>query len=236
MTCQELRLYLEDQLGMDANFSAEAEHLAHCAECARLVEERRELRASLRLIRESVPQPSMALNSRVLANYHRQIAAGPLAAAHSIFKRPAAVVISCSAAVATLALATALLLHLPRRPENSTAKIAHPSLSRPDTPMNAANHVSPVTPDQSIKTTRSHVARRRRSVLPVVETPGTVADDFRSLMYCDRLSCGGDMLLIRVQLPSAAPFGPASPAADQIVYADVLVGPDGVARGIRVGR
>jgi len=54
-------------------------------------------------------------------------------------------------------------------------------------------------------------------------------------MYCDALSCGGAMQLIRVQLPSsAAAFEPAAATPYGTIYADVLVGSDGIARGIRV--
>ena len=43
------------------------------------------------------------------------------------------------------------------------------------------------------------------------------------------------MQLIRVQLPSsAAAFDPAAGSSDGAIYADVLVGADGIARGIRV--
>ncbi|MGA8441532.1 MAG: hypothetical protein WB762_23595 [Candidatus Sulfotelmatobacter sp.] len=43
------------------------------------------------------------------------------------------------------------------------------------------------------------------------------------------------MQLIRVQLPaSAAAFQPAAGSPDGAIYADVLVGSDGIARGIRV--
>lgn len=54
-------------------------------------------------------------------------------------------------------------------------------------------------------------------------------------MYCDELSCGGVMELIRVQLPSSGiEPGSASAPAKAPVIADVLVGPDGIARGIRI--
>ena len=45
------------------------------------------------------------------------------------------------------------------------------------------------------------------------------------------------MQLIRVQLPSsAAAFEPAAAPPYGAIYADVLVGSDGIARGIRVVR
>jgi hypothetical protein len=53
-------------------------------------------------------------------------------------------------------------------------------------------------------------------------------------MYCDELSCGGAMDVIRVQLPaSTAALAPALSSGGP-VFADVLVGSDGIARGIRV--
>jgi hypothetical protein len=55
-------------------------------------------------------------------------------------------------------------------------------------------------------------------------------------MFCDELSCVGDMDVVRVQLPSAVVPRRASalPQPTGFVNADVLVGPDGIARGIRV--
>jgi hypothetical protein len=63
----------------------------------------------------------------------------------------------------------------------------------------------------------------------------SVPEGFRSLMYCDELSCNGGMEVVRVQLPSpAAGFMPASASGNRAVSADVLVGADGFARGIRI--
>jgi hypothetical protein len=54
-------------------------------------------------------------------------------------------------------------------------------------------------------------------------------------MYCDALSCGEGMDMIRVQLPSIVMPGQGSGFVQTSgsVTADVIVGPDGVARGIR---
>jgi hypothetical protein len=55
-------------------------------------------------------------------------------------------------------------------------------------------------------------------------------------MYCDELSCPQDMEMIRVQLPSSAMPRQVSGfmQTNGSVTADVLVGPDGIARGIRL--
>jgi hypothetical protein len=62
-----------------------------------------------------------------------------------------------------------------------------------------------------------------------------VAADFRSLMYCDELSCGGLLTVVRVEVPASdVALTPASNSASDMVVADVLVGSDGIARGIRI--
>jgi len=229
MTCHELRLYFEDPLRMDAKFPAEAEHLARCPECARLIEARRELGAELRLLRESAPAPSAALEAAVLANYRGRIT-GDRTLGRSRARR-FTVVAWTTATAAVLAVAGALLLHSVRRPETSNSKIesAQPPIAETGTFEKGAYSV-PWTNAASSPKTR---LRRRARQLATTDSPAT--EDFRSLMYCDVLSCGGAMQLIRVQLPSsAAAFEPAAAPPYGAIYADVLVGSDGIARGIRV--
>jgi hypothetical protein len=234
MTCHELRLYFEDPLRRDAKFSLEAEHLAHCTECARYVEARRELGAGLRLVRESVPEPSAALAASVFANYRRRITGDPPLVRSRT--RRFTVVAWTMATAAVLALAGALLLHPARRLETSNSKIesAQPPIAEAGTFEKGANSV-PWTNAASSPRTRLRSARQPRRAPQVATTKSPASEDFRSLMYCDALSCGGAMQLIRVQLPSsAATFEPAAAAPYGTIYADVLVGSDGIARGIRV--
>lgn len=231
MTCQELRLYFEDPFRRDAAFKAEAEHLVHCPECARFVEARGELGAGLRLIRESRPQPSAALETVVLADYRHQVA-GRLSGV-TWFPRRRRLAVACwSAAAAALILAAALALHSGRGSDNSTVQLhsARPlPAPEPITPTKAANIVRPAKPMGSLSARHQRPARSEK----VVESPALA--DFRSLMYCDELSCGGAMQLIRVQLASSAvAFAPAGATTNDVIYADVVVGPDGIARGIRV--
>jgi hypothetical protein len=235
MTCHELRLYFEDPLRMDAEFPGEAEHLAHCTECARLVEARRELGAGLRLVRESAPEPSEALKVAVLANYRRRITGDPTLG-RSRTRR--FTVVAWTTAAAVLALAGALLLHPARRLETSGSKIesAQPPIAKTGTFEKGANTV-PWTNAASSPKTLLRSARPPRRAPQVATTKSPPSEDFRSLMYCDALSCGGAMQLIRVQLPSsAAAFEPAAESPYGAIYADVLVGSDGIARGIRVVR
>jgi hypothetical protein len=235
MTCHELRLHFEDPLRMDAEFPGEAEHLAHCTACARFVEARCKLGSGLRLVRESAPEPSAALMTSVLANYRAQISGGDPTLVRSRTRR-FAVVAWTTAAAAVLALAGALLLHPARRLETSNSKIesAQPPVAETGTFEKGANRV-PWTKAASSPKTRLRSARQPRRAPPAATTKSPVSEDFRSLMYCDALSCGGAMQLIRVQLPSsAAAFEPAAALPYGAIYADVLVGSDGIARGIRV--
>jgi hypothetical protein len=235
MTCHELRLYFEDPLHRDAKFPPEAEHLAHCTECARFVEARRELGAGLRLVRESAPEPSAALAASVFANYRRRITGDPPLVRPRTHRF--AVVCWATAAAAVLAL-SAVLLHPARRLETSNVKIesAQPPIAQPGISENGANRVRWTKAASSPKT-RLRSARQPRRAPQLATTRSPASEDFRSLMYCDALSCGGAMQLIRVQLPSsAAAFEPAAALPYGAIYADVLVGSDGIARGIRVVR
>ncbi len=219
---------------MDAEFPREAEHLAHCTKCARFVEGRRELAAGLRLVRESAPQPSAALDAAVLANYRRWITGDPPLVRSRT--RRFTVVCGTGAAAAVVALAAALLLHPARRLETSNLKIesAQSPIGQPGTSEKGANGV-PWTNAASSPKTRLYSARQARRAPQLATAKSPVSEDFRSLMYCDALSCGGAMQLIRVQLPSSASaFEPAAASPDGPIYADVLVGLDGIARGIRV--
>ena len=235
MTCHELRLYFEDPLRMDAEFPSEAEHLAHCAECACFVAARRKLGTGLSLVRESAPEPSAALEAAVLENYRRQIT-GDLSVVKSR-GRGFAVVNWTTALAAGLALAAVLLFHPAPRLDTSNLKIEsaeQSSVAQPVTSVKAANRV-PWTNTASSQKTRLLSARRPRRAPQRDIAKSPASEDFRSLMYCDPFSCGGAMQLIRVQLPSsAAALVPAAALPDGAIYADVLVGSDGVARGIRV--
>jgi hypothetical protein len=235
MTCHELRLYFEDPLLMDAEFPGEDEHRAHCTECARFAEARRKLGSGLRLVRESAPEPSEALEAAVLANYRAHISGGdpPLVRSR---RRRLTVVAWTMAAAAVLAVAGALLLHSARRLETSNSKIesAQPPIAETGTFEKGAYSV-PWTDAASSPKTRLRSLRQPRRGRQLATTKSPAFEDFRSLMYCDALSCGGAMQLIRVQLPSsAAAFEPAAAPPYGAIYADVLVGSDGIARGIRV--
>jgi hypothetical protein len=230
MTCHELRRYFEDPLRLDEEFRVETEHLARCAECARFVEARRALRASLRLVRESVPEPSGALDKAVLDDYREYIAGGP-SPASSLPKRRSLKVAAWAVAAAAIVLVAGVFVV--GRTTKTVAIRSEPTPHSFSVPQPRPIEAPSAT--TSRKPTPSNSVRRAPLAKPLAAPESLASAGFRSLMYCDELSCSGAMLVIRVELPPyAAPFVPASAAGTGPIVADVLVGPDGIARGIRV--
>ena len=232
MTCKELRLYFEDPLRRDDEFGPEAAHLAHCSDCARFVETQRGLAAGLRLICESVPRFPAALDEAVLSNYRRQVASAAVPF-RSAAARPQWASLGWSvAAVAAVIMVTALLSLPGRRPLVQTESREPAIVSRAP-----SAHTESTT--AAIKAEPVHSAENRTLQRPAMK-PGImrehpVAADFRSLIYCDELSCGGLLAVIRIRLPASdVALTPASNSASDTVLADVLVGSDGIARGIRI--
>ena len=233
MTCHELRLYFRlhctDPMGADARLDVDAEHLKHCEECARFVEQQRELGASLRLARMSAPKVPSSLDSAVLANYRRQVAERRASARTAPRNRLA--ILCWSAAVAAIALVAALLMFSGRR---TAATVAPPGPAPAATKPQPIASAPPAGRPQPQLRKHSHPPPQHSGSSNVVLT-GSLPPDFRGLMYCDQLSCSGAMEIVRMQLPaSALMFAPGSNSANAVVLADVLVGPDGIARGIRI--
>ena len=242
MTCQEIHDYFGDPqhlAGGPPHDSAEiAEHTVSCTDCSRFVEAQRQLGTALRLTRQRVPQLSASVDAAVLANYRQRTRE----ARGSVTSPPGArlgtlAILRWSAALATVALVAVILLFPGRK---SATTITQPA----PTPRRAASQLddrnrrdSSLSPETTRKLTHAAAFPTRRSrPAPSAAIPGgRFPAGFRSLMYCDELSCAEAMQMIRVQLPSAtAVFLPSSAQTDGAVFADVLVGADGIARGIRI--
>ena len=230
MTCHELRQYFEDPLS-DAEFRAETEHLARCAECAHFIATQRQLRSGLRRLREAVPQFPGRLDTTVLADYRRDVMNRATVPNPCTSRRRMAILCVTGAVVAMVLVAVVV---------SSLKPGAASLISGAQRPESAANSQSiPRKPTVSFKGSAkvrsSYPARGRRRMLPMATSQISSSPDFRSLMYCDELSCGGLMDVIRVQLPSSGSrLGLPSTEAHSTVVADVLVGSDGIARGIRI--
>src|SRR5262249_42904456 len=97
----------------------------------------------------------------------------------------------------------------------------------------AGKHAARTAWREGLQKRTLHPVDRLATASPHADTP--LPEEFHSLMYCDELSCAGAMEMIRVQLPSAMVARPAGlMQSGDAVYADVLVGADGIARGIRI--
>jgi hypothetical protein len=250
MTCQEFRSYLEyRQLAGAQIDSVAAGHASNCEICAGIMEEQRELASSLHLVRESVPQLPASLNAAILANYRSY-------AAHKVHSpRPArsrrrvslfaAFAWTAAVAAGLIIAAAELRLFLPSEDApiatvpSTTSQIqatamAGPPPSEPRLSISKLASATGAKPKRKLSATARQVAGNESSTIAATRASEALPIGFRSLMYCDALSCGGPMEMIRVQLPSSVGLAPAWAQSNQVVYADVLVGPDGIARGIRI--
>jgi hypothetical protein len=232
MTCREVRLYIVDLLRRDCDLGPEPEHLIHCADCARFVEVQRDLGAGLRLTRQSVPPLPASLDDAVLANYRKHIADRPVPGNATLRRRRFAVL--CWSAAAAVVLVSGILLF---HGWKAVTTIAQPPLPQSATASQPPATVAAATGISKPKSLHAaaHRALHQHPAPSVTMLESPLPTGFRSLMYCDELSCGGAMEVIRVQLPpSVAALAAASNSTDGAVFADVLVGPDGIARGIRI--
>ena len=238
MTCKELRSHFEDHPRDAETLSSRgdvAEHVVTCADCSRFVAEQRELGTSLREIRESAGSVPESPADSVLLSYRRHIAERRVShrvAGGWFYPRLA----WGFAALAIGILVVAVFLTRSRRETTdavlpvSTKTIAPatvPTSGIPDMPR-------PAKRKNVVAKRMLAVAPERTASLPV-RAVRSLPEGFHSLMYCDELSCPQDMEMIRVQLPSSAMPRQVSGfmQTSGSVTADVLVGPDGIARGIR---
>ena len=204
-------------------------------------------------LRESAPEIPSSLDTAVLTNY-RAFAVEKAMTVHRTPRRRinliAAAEWAAALAAAMVIAGVALRLFFPTG-EISTAptqvttpqvRSASQSSAPPvaNTQRSNANHprssiVAKWKPRTEKQRPARHVAKRETANVVATNSPNPLPEGFRSLMYCDALSCGDPMEMIRVQLPpSAVGLAPAWSQSNGIVYADVLVGPDGIARGIRI--
>ena len=241
MTCQDLHSYYENRLRGGTRTGAGSDevsaHLVTCADCSRFVEAQQEMETNLRLVREAAPQPSAALDATVLTNYRRQAEEwrGAVTATPARRQRPSGVLRWSAGLAAVVLVAAVLFLSRKNSPTTITQSPAAPpaAVSQPTNRSHREENLSQAT-TQEVPHPAAYRARNRRPVPAAATLVNPIPVGFRSLMYCDELSCSGSMEMIRVQLPSAAAFASASMQTNGVVFADVLVGPDGIARGIRI--
>ena len=236
MTCNEFRSHVAGPGASALPLPNEpSEHLAICAHCRAFFEGRQELQRQLQLIRDSAPQIPASLDAKVLGKYHEQIA---LARARSGQPRRTIVplMVSWKSALVTAALVFIAWGFVGRRhmqpPMPDQAQMIVESAKPQNTSSPADTYGARVT-TQKRKRRPNHA--RPAAAVPVAAASASLAAGFRGLMVCDALSCPETLEVIRVQLPpSFAGFASTSTTENGVVLADVLVGPDGIARGIRI--
>lgn len=230
MTCQELHCYLENPLRVEIYIYRESlpaavlEHLSQCGECERLFEEQKALGIRLQIARDAAPEVPQGLTAKVLESYRQQIQQ-PESGRRNVWKFSNRwLAWGAAAAVVVAAITIAFLLspkHSPKAPDKVVSKKEAPATVEPRLVGTSMAPVEVQTTKHEAPVERVRKAATNKSPLP----PG-----FASLMYCDEMSCTGQMEVIRVELP---PTTQASGPAASPVMAEVLVGADGIARGIR---
>lgn len=240
MNCKEVRAHFEDLRRNEAELCKDCaeviEHVAHCPECNRFAEMQRELARSLRLARESAPELPASLDAAVLENYRRNTPA-PGAIRLPGKPRPYWVLRWSAGCAVVIVVATLLLLSRGRPAVTAprSAVVQHPTAPQ-QAHTEAVQASIPVhAQPKRVRTVARPVKHSPSSTVGPVLAGNPLPAEFSSLMFCDELSCGGAMEMIRVQLPypvEGAAVGPAQ--SNGVVVADVLVGADGIARGIRI--
>jgi hypothetical protein len=237
MTCNELRSHFEYEplvdLASEIHDAAVAGHVSECLECARFVEVQKELALGIRLLRDSSPRVSATLDSVVLAQYRDRRALSRDSKAKLWARKPTIIALSWGMAIAAVVLIAIFVV--PR--QNNVKTQVRPTPSQPVTAARVEEPQQAAVVPQTAKRRRPRTVSLPQSqqALSSTSAPVPLPDGFRSLMYCDALSCGGGMELVRVQLPfQPAGVMPGVQQTPNVISADVLVGPDGVARGIRI--
>ena len=245
MTCEELRSCVEENFrgsDMGWNQGEVAEHVSACAQCCRFVEEQTGLARNLISVRRLAGEVPETVDAAMVARYRLFVGERDQRVPASRFLPFLAWrVWAWGAAVAAVLLVTAFWLFSPKRAV-TTAHTPTPAPA-PTIPVPVAQVATPIpvvrAPGRDVRgnvstkdTVKHHASRPAEAPVRVARS---LPEGFRSLMYCDALSCPDAMDMIRVQLPaSAMPRQlPGFVQTSGSVTADVLVGPDGIARGIR---
>ena len=241
MTCTELRSHLEElasATSRDHEYATEAaEHIRICEECSRFAGEQTEVRGLLNLIRDSTPQISPSLDSAILATFRERVERAPVSGVLAFGRRSAP--LFWRGAIAAVILLVVMLPWAYRRRDTAKHSLPTVDVAAPSQPTLVENSASNFVKEKSpAKGLLPHRARRKSrpaaAAVPAAAASTQFPAEFDRLMYCDPLSCAGTMEVIRLQLPTGVRGRASARQQSQgIVYADVVIGSDGVARGIR---
>lgn len=193
------------------------EHARGCPECARLVAHEQQLAPLLAELAASSREagPSVAVKQKLFEE---------LRTLRPTRRRALALRFAWAfAALACIAIAIALVrgAHT-EKPTPAIGVSTPPSPPRTGeaSPSVAPKVVAAAKPSKAVKDTRP-----RAHTAPA-------SQDFYPVVMCDSLNCSGPTIAVRVELPASPLAGRSS--ASGTVMADLLVGEDGLVRGIRL--
>lgn len=240
MTCKDFRNYWERGVDTSAKLRSEstemAEHARACPECSAVVRDKHLLEKHLNLVRAAVPEVPPSLDAAVLGNYRRYLAERPVAIDRGRWRLHLENALPWTAALAFAAVVAYATIAF-FMPHSSTGwangKDRTPA-GRTPVPVVTEKQVSPPPPIAKAPPSPSR-AHQGENLAAAAHGDDVFPRAFHSLVYCDQISCPGEMEVIRVELPAPVlgwAQAPAQPGG--MVSADVLVGADGIARGIRV--
>ena len=242
MTCDEFHEYWEMRpqaaVRLPSNPTELSEHLSGCLDCTRFLAEETEVSEYLLIMRRATPDVPRSLDASVRARYRAFIrdqsrASQPQRATIWAPLRGAFGWAGAFGFAALVAYGGVLLLLPPQASRIDRHVTTQPRVAaRTALPTKENVALAGPTPKRRRSTTAS---QQKSAPTRVSAQDDELPTRFQSLMYCDPFSCSGAMDVIRVQLPSSVlRTTPFSEGAGSRVSADVLVGPDGIARGIRV--
>jgi len=240
MTCKDFHRDWEGGVGRGTDVLSQStemgEHARACPECSGFVRNEHLVEKHLDLVRAAVPPVPPSLDSAVIGNYRRYLEERPVAS-----DRPGWRVILENALPWAAALAFAAMVAYGAiaffMPHSSTGWNRQPRTPVAQTPLpvRAEKQVSPPTAIPKAHSLPPRTRNHGGSIEAAARRDDSFPRAFQSLVYCDQISCPGAMEVIRVELPAPVlglEQNPARPGG--MVSADVLVGADGIARGIRV--
>ena len=242
MTCKDFHHYWERRGSPSTDLLSKspemAEHARACSACNRWVGDERLLEKQLDLVRSAVPSVPASVDAAVEGNYRRYLAEPPVAIDRPGWRVGFEDALPWAAALAFAAMVgyAAILFFMPHSSAGrANGKDRTPGRQTP-VAVRAETQVPPRVPPIGKAQER---ARRAPNVGKEIEAAAPRDDSlpraFQSLVYCDQISCPGALEVIRVQLPAPVwGLGEDPARAGGMVSADVLVGADGIARGIRV--